>query len=223
MAWRDFKDYFRAVGSTWVGLMSSIVGLILLGLGFVFSLSGLTQFRYWLTASIICFAVASFKAWQKHRPDLIIEIKTVVLDTNYGGMIVRSETSSLHQFVTLMLYLSNTRPEDNSVRSYRLIVEGYGRTQEGEGFDCDGFYNPDTYETCLDLNKHKRTPLKQGVPVEGCVRFLLGREPHVKGHRYTLIVTDAYNVSRKIKGTLPLDYSRGLLRVKPDSGVTFNF
>ena len=168
------------------------------------------------------FSIASFKAWQKHRPDLIVEIKKVVLDTNYDGMIVRSETSPLPQFVTLMLYLSNTRGEDNSIRSYKLIAEGYGREHEGANDDCDGFFNPDTREACVDLDKQKRTPLKQGVSVEGCVRFLLEAKANIKGHRYTLIVTDAYNFSRKFKGTLPLDYSRGLLRGEPDSGVNLN-
>src|ERR1044072_856599 len=188
--------------------MSGIASLVLFVLGVTLS-------QGFLVAAFICLLIASFTTWYRNHPDLIIEVRYPVLDTNYGGMIVRSPTSSLPQFVTLMLYLSNTRREDNSIKSYKLIVEGYGRKQEGESVDCEGFFNPEPRETCIDLNKRKRIPLKQGVPVEGCVRFRLGAEPHIKGHGYTLIVTDAYNVSRKVKGTLLLDYSRGLLRVEP--------
>ena len=195
--------------------MSGIASLVLFVLGVTLS-------QGFLIAAFVCLLVASFTAWYRNHPDLIIEVRYTVLDTNYGGMIFRSETSPLPQLVTLMLYLSNTRREDNSIRSYKLIVEGYGRKQEGENVDCEGFFNPETRETCIDLDKRKRTPLKQGVPVEGCVRFLLSAEPHVKGHRYTLIVTDAYNFSRKLKGVLPLDYSRGMLGAEPDSGVNLN-
>lgn len=216
MRLRNVKEYLSAIGSGWVGLMSGIASLVLFVLGVTLS-------EAFLIAAFVCLLVASFTAWYSNHPDLIIEVRYTVLDTNYGGMIVRSETSPLIQFATLMLYLSNTRREDNSIKSFRLIVEGYGRRQEGEIVDCNGFFDPDTRETCIDLNRRKRTPLKQGVPVEGCVRFQLGPEPSIKGHRYTLIVTDAHNFSRKLKGTLLLDYSRGLLRVEPDSGVTLHF
>ena len=170
--------------------MSGIASLILFVLGVTLS-------EAFLIAAFVCLLVASFTAWYRNHPDLIIELRNVVLDTNYGGM----------------LHLSNTRPEDNSIKKYKLIVEGYGRTQEGEIVDAEGLYEPETRETCVDLNWLRRVPLKQGVPVEGCVRFLLNAEPAVKGHRFTLIVTDAYNFSRKLKGTLPLDYERGLRRV----------
>lgn len=210
MRLRHLKEYAVAVGSGWVGLVSGIGSLILFALGITLTEAG-------LIGAFVCLLIASFAIWYTNHPDLIIEIRGVLLDTNYGGRITTA-TAPLPQFVSLMLYLSNTQREDNSIKSYRLIVEGYGRKQEGEIVNAEGLYHPNTRETCKDLNRLKRTPLKQGVPLEGCVRFSFNGEPNIKGHTFTLIIVDAYNFSRAIKGTLPLEHSNGLIKVSTWAG-----
>lgn len=213
---RALKEYVAAIGADVVSRISGICSVLLLIIAGFMKLSETGQARYWLYAAVVCYAIAAFNLWYKNRPNLIIELREVLLDTNYGGMLYQSN-SPLPHFVTFTIYISNTRPADNSIKSYELFVNVYGRQVVGESFWTHGLTRERTWQAYPDLNKTKMSVLKQGNPTEGWLRFKFDGEPSIKGHKFVLAITDAYNVTHKVKGTIPLELTEGLIRRPPDA------
>jgi hypothetical protein len=209
---RHLWRYILAVFSPWVGLVSGIASVLLLVLGFIFKLSDLTQFRYWVIAAFICYAIAAFWAWYRNQPDLTIRTERVFLDRNIEGFLVTSSTSPAPQFVTIVLYQSNTRKADNAIDSYGLSVTHHGQQYQGEIAQSDMLMLQSTGRGWQDLYKLRLVPLKQGQPIEGWIRFGFKGEPNLKGCRWVLTVRDAYNTTHNVKGVLPLDFSDEIIR-----------
>lgn len=134
---RHLWRYLLAVFSPWVGLVSGIASVLFLVLGFVLELGDLTQFRYWVVAAFICYAIAAFWAWYRNQPDLTIRTERVFLDRNIEGLRVISSTFPAPQFVTIVLYQSNTRKADNAIDSYNLTATYYGQQYQGEIVQAD--------------------------------------------------------------------------------------
>jgi hypothetical protein len=207
---RSLMEYIAAIWADWLSRMSGIASLAIAFIAAYYELIDNGKPALWIAASS-CYVIASFMVWYKYHPDLIIEVREVLLDTNYGGTLCQSN-SPLPHFVTLLLYISNTRQADNSIRSYELSVNVYGRQFVGQSFWTDGLTQRITWDEYPDLNKARLAVLKQGTRIEGWLRFGFDGEPSIKGHEFTLTVTDAYNFTRKIKGRIPLDLTEGLIR-----------
>lgn len=208
---KAFTEYVAAIYADMISRISGIGSIILLIIALVTKISEAGQARYWLSAAFICYMVASFRVWYESRPRLIIEVQDVLLDTNYGGMLFQANRP-LPQFVTLKLFLSNTLQADNSIKSYELVVNTYGHRVFGQSAETEGLVLSGTGQSYSDLNESKMSVLKQGAPIEGWLRFNMGAEQNLKGQEFVLTVVDAYNVSHKVKGRIPLDFSDGLIR-----------
>jgi hypothetical protein len=67
---KGISQYFIAITASWVGLVSGIASVVLLGAGLTFKLSDITQLRYWLIAAFICYAIASYSAWFRQHKEI---------------------------------------------------------------------------------------------------------------------------------------------------------
>ena len=216
MFFRALGEYIAAIWADWLSRMSGVASLVIAFIAAYYELLDRGKPALWI-AVVASYAVASFMVWYKHHPDLIIEMREVLLDTNHGSMEYQS-TSPLPQFVTLLLYLTNTRQADNAIKSYELSVDVYGRKFIGQNFRTNGLTRRVIWDEHPDLNKARLSVLKQGTPAKGWLPFGFDPEPSIKGHEFTLTVTDAYNFTRRLKGRIPLDFTEGLIR-KPNPNL----
>ncbi len=210
---RQLVQYFIAVCGSWVSIMSGIGGLILCillifwGDEWAFLKDNKTTF-VWL--AVICLFVTSFVVWYKNRPDLLIEQRDVFLDA--GGD--RDEAmNATPRYVTIRLYMVSTSNLPVAIKSYELTVEAFGRKVSGQIIPTHmvTLYT----ERQTDLNKNKNTLMQQGLPVEGWVRFYLSDILNLKGQPFVLTITDTFNISRNIKGRIPLDCSDEIRKYIP--------
>src|ERR1051325_5434659 len=134
---RAIWEYTTAIWADWVSRMSGIASLVIAFIAAYYELTDHGKPALWVAAAS-CLLIASFMVWYKNRPDLIIEVRDAVLDSNYGGMIFTNDTSPLPQFLTLTLYLVNTRQANNSIKSYELYVNVFGRKLLGQSFGTNG-------------------------------------------------------------------------------------
>lgn len=204
MRLRFIKDYVVAIGSDWVGLVSGIASIVFLVLGFIFKLSDVTQFRYWAIAAFLCYAIASYWAWYKNRPDLGIEQMEVFLSqsiSDEGGIQLVSYD------VTMLLMLINRHKVDNAIRGYDLKVIREGNPSQGWPKSTLGTVIANVGKGFPDLRSTASYILKQGHPRYGWVAFRysqVGKDFDLSFCDYVLTVTDVLGGEYKIKGELPL-------------------
>jgi hypothetical protein len=215
---RHLLRYIADLWKGWVGIMSSTASVIFLALGLFRKITERGQLRYWLGAAFTCYAVASFWTWFRIRPDLAIDIQQTSLDRGITQPELR-EKLELSQtvegepsYVTLTLHIVNTKQQDNSLKSYQLVVFLKSRLQWWSGVHAEpvtivGFMPRGANGAFVDLNSFSSTVLKQGWPSPpGCIRFRVPRsKKQIVGKKFTLGVRDVYNVTHKVRGSIPSD------------------
>lgn len=194
-------QYIAAMWADWISLLSGLASLVFTVVALIFKLKDLGQARYWIVAAVISYVIASFRVWYKHRPDLTIEERGVWLD---AGITVE-ELDRISSYITIRLFMVNTRLATNAIKSYSLTVEINGKRREATPVPCDRFMLNSTREGLMDLDAHKHSVLQQGWPTEGWVRLLVSglTLDEALDKAFALVVTDIYNVTYKIKRHTP--------------------
>jgi hypothetical protein len=206
-----------------VEMWSDFAGLVSGGLSFLFALAA---FYYqvisdhpkpvlWILA-VFCYLVASFNVWYKIHPELNIEVRDVLLDKNYEEPYEQTSYPPLQQFVTFMLYLVNTRQENNAIKSYDLTINVNDQKLAGQLITSHALIRRGVRRDHIDLDTIKGSKLQPASPVEGWARFMFEGGPSLNNRAYLLTVTDVYNIRYKIKGRLP-EYSDEIVRKIPDA------
>jgi len=211
---RHLLQYIRELFTGWQGIMSSTASIVFLIAAFIWKWAEQGQLRYWLIAAFASFAIASYLAWLRVRPDLRIEIQGISLDRGMTLEEIRDLTSI---YVTVRLYLMNTHHADNSIRNYRLTVYlDKQRRVEGRPVSAAGLTLKGANKDFVDLDEHKYSVLKQGWSnAPGWVRFRVPKteKAAIVNRQFTVGVTDAYNVEHKVKGEIPQDLVKDIVHV----------
>lgn len=210
---RHFFQYIRELFTGWQGIMSSTASIVFLIGAFVWKWAEQGQLRYWLVAAFASFAIASYLTWLRVRPDLRIEIQGISLDHGTTHEEIRDRSSI---YVTVRLCIVNTHSADNSIKTFKLTIDlGKRQKIESAPIPTYGLMLKDVNDDFVDLDEHKYAVLKQGwSSPPGWVRFLLPTaKSAIVNKKFTLTVTDAYNVGHRVKGTIPDNLTRDIIRV----------
>lgn len=203
---RRLGQYLHAVYESWVSLVSGVGSVVLLVLLAFWGdewlwLKDNQKTFVWL--AIIGLFVTGFVVWDKVRPDLTIEIQRVLLQP-YAFW---EDLETLSNVISIELFLVNTRSANTAVKRYGLTVHYDGQTIVGKGFASDGFMLESTHRRFIDLEAEKDKILPQGAPTRGLVCFVLEGTSlsKLRGKKMVLTVTDSYNVTKRIKATIPTE------------------
>lgn len=173
----------------WASWISSISG----GLSVV-SIIGATIFkyiefngaRYWLLAGFLSFTVASVTVWYKDRPRLIVDLENV-----YAIAIDDKEPDV---FITLVIRVTNTKPEKNSIKRHLLSIDGESCTLQPQSYiKRDNKVILQTVENPFVF--------EQGIVRARYLSFRVKKE--LLGKPFQLSLTDAYLATHRITGTCP--------------------
>lgn len=199
-----------------IGIMSSTASVVFLVVGLFWKITDRGKIRYWFLAALAGYALSSFMAWFRIRPDLKIDIEQTSLDLGvtfpqFSENLIRSATlGEESSYVTLTLCIVNTRSADNSIKEYRLTIYLKGRWRRstrirGELVTTHGLMPKETTAGLVDLNEFKYHVLKQGQPSPpGWIRFSVPcSKEHIVKKKFMLTVKDVYNVKHKVRGALP--------------------
>lgn len=206
---RHFWEFIVAMWSDWSGRVSGVLSFFL-SLGAIYYQWIINHPKAWLWGLAgFSYLVASFSVWYKNHPDLLIEVIQVISFED-DKIVFTGSVDTAPYFFNILLHLVNTRPENNTIKFYRLSIKLSGGEIKG---DLIRAINPISAAgpNIIDLNEVKYTALKQGIPVEGWLRFAIHNPPlnihtpplKMEGGKYTVIIADAYRRSYKLKGSLP--------------------
>lgn len=194
-------EYVVAMWTDWVSRMSGVASLIISFLAAYYELKDKGKPALWMAAAA-CYLITSFAVWYKTRPDLSVELQGTWLQFNGYSF---PSIDPVAYLIVVKLLLVNTRPANNAIKQYKLTVETALRPHEGSVVRVNKLRWLRAGGGVANLEQAKYSPLVQGQPVEGCVCFEVGEldAEEMKGRHFVLTVTDAYNVSRRIKGSVP--------------------
>jgi hypothetical protein len=200
-------QYIAAMWSDWLGRMSSTASVIFIIIALIFKLTDVGQARYWIGAAFACYAIASFRVWYKTRPDLKAELQEIFL----GSGVTPFEKLHVKHYLTIVLFLVNTRSEKNAIKDYELVVEVDGQNQVGQCVDTTNLLLESTRQGLTNLDELRQSTLEQGQPKDVWTRFAFDLSHDVKDKNFILTITDVYDVSYKIKGKTPPIYSDDII------------
>jgi hypothetical protein len=230
-----FRRFLKDVGNHWVELMSG--GLITVALGFIERLSG-RNFPLYVYLCVVFFFImlACFRAWRDAQkrtqdiqeqlekeyaqnlfPEIKAELKEVYLDPTVAES-KREGEACFDYYITLNVYLVNTRPAPTSVESFGLRVKTNTGEYEAVRTSLDGLilkrnqrlvpkwairYSKieTTFEELLDLEKLSYAPLTRGEGRRGWLRFVLSEAWSPSSNKVesvTLVIRDAYGNSHLV-------------------------
>lgn len=179
--------------------MSSTASVIFLVVGFIWKLKENGQLRYWLGAAFVCYAIASFLAWFRIRPDLRIEIKEIFLESGLGRPGVLEDGVTYFD-VIMEIGLFNRHSKNNAIKAFEATV----------------YLSNGKLTKKINMEQDEDTPiLKQGRPMPASIPFRFrdvspDLSLDVRGLRYMLRITDVYDIDYKLKGRLPQE-----IRMRP--------
>lgn len=145
--------YIADLCKGWIGLISSSASVLFLILGLFRNLTLGFQRRYWLCASFGCYAIASFLAWYKIRPDLGIEIRSITTQEILSSFSDQSERSTL---ILFEIFLVNKHAANNSRKKETLSVRGTQGKLYADPFFLHGYWVKSEYSDPNDLHARKR-------------------------------------------------------------------
>jgi len=190
--------------------MSSTASVIFLVFGLFGDLTQGFQRRYWLGASVACYAVASFMAWFRIRPDLSIEVQSV---STQPDSFIWSDLEQLKSLVVIKLFLVNTRPANTAIKHYGFVMKTKEKEFVGEHFSLHGYGLRGVYDTLTDLGSLRHGRLEQGEPLQGYLCFAVHCDP--RGKKAIFSVTDAYKVTQYFRLRIPSESEEQLYRELP--------
>jgi hypothetical protein len=205
--------YITDLWKGWIGIMSSTASVVLLAVGLFWEITDRAQHRYWVVASVVCYAIASFSAWYRIRPALRTELDGVSFD---NGVTI-DEYHPEYSYVTVRFHVVNTREADNSVRKYQLRIKLDWRNKaEGKPVPIENLRWKNEVNPLVDRNEF-RSPLKRGWDSEGAVRFFVPNVPAnaIAGKKFSFIVTDVYGVRYKASCTVPVRFTNDIVEILP--------
>lgn len=197
---RFIWQYIAAMWADWVSRMSGIASIVFTVVALVFKLTDFGQARYWIAAAFLSYVIASFWVWYKHRPDLTIEETGIWID---AGVTI-DELDQVSSYVTIRLFMVNTRPATNAIKKYSLTVDVDGKKWEGKTVPADRIVLKGVAGGEVDLDAFRNSML-QGWPTGGWVRFLVPglTLDQALDKPLTLVVTDVYKAIYKFERRTP--------------------
>lgn len=204
---RHIGEYLAAMWADWVSRMSGLASLLIAFLAAYYQLIERGKPALWVAAAIT-YLIASFSVWRKNQPDLSVESEGIFLDSGVSGLEEKGA------YLTIKLLLVNTRMSNNAIKRFELFVVVDGLKRVGRLTPTDTIIQKSEGDGHIDLNKFKHSPLPQGWPKDGWVRFALDglSVEHVRNKKLVLIVTDAYNIVHKIEAKTPQQPSNDIIR-----------
>jgi hypothetical protein len=173
--------------------MSSTASVVFLAAGFIWNLTAGGQLRYWLCAAFVCYVIASFRLWYRLRPVLRLEIRSILLESDWTKPSVLADGVTFFD-VGIDLDVVNTQAADNVLRVAEMVVHADNRKAL-------------EHEARVEFS-HNMSILKQGCPTRVHVDFRfpddsLDLSLDIRGWKYVLRIIDAYEVEHQVDGTLP--------------------
>lgn len=190
---RHVVRYIADLWKGWIGSMSSTASVVFLIAGFIWNLTVGRQLGYWLCAALVCYAIASFRLWFRLRPVLRLEIKNLLLESDWSKS--RALEDGVNFFdVAVDLDVVNTHVPDNALRVAEMTV--FADKRKGV-----------KHKARIEFS-HNTSTLKQGFLTRAHIDFRfpdhsLDLSLNIRGWKYVLRIIDVYDVEHRVTGRLP--------------------
>lgn len=150
----------------------------------------------------------------KQIKELTIPMLTVEQQAVFLGSAATPFEKLVHRdkgFLTIILFVVNTRSENNSIKQYGLEVDVDGHPHEGEVVETSRLLLASAMREFVNLDNLRESGLEQGRPKEVWSRFCFDGSIDITDKPFVFTVTDVYNFTYVIDGRTPFTLSDDII------------